>query len=145
MPAPAGATSETANQSHSVVPSLGRSWGALLLAILQALCVVSVAMARAGIVLGAASVTAVTWANFFHRDIFRLPILVLAVAGAGFNLYLLWNSRRLRNAPAAAWRKRPLTTGERWRIGLVFCLSIFTLVTAAAEVYYHRIIHHTTI
>ena len=138
------ATSETANQSRSAVPSLGRSWGALLLAILQALCVVSVGMARAGIVLGAGAATAVYWANFFHRDIFRLPILVVAVVGAGFNLYLLWNSRRLRNAPAAAWRKRPLTRGERWRIGVVLCLSILTLVTAAAEFYYHRIIHQTS-
>jgi len=145
MPASAGAPSETANQSHSVVPSLGRSWGALLLAILEALCVFSVGMARAGIVLGAASATAVNWANFFHRDIFRIPILVLAVAGAGFNLYLLWNGHRLRNAPAAAWRKRPLTTVERWKIGVVFCLSILTLVTAAAEVYYHRILHNSSI
>ena len=143
MPA-AETTSETADQSRSAVPSLGRSWGALLLAVLQALCVVSVGIARAGIVLGAGTATAVYWANFFHRDIFRLPILILAVAGAGFNLYLLWNSHRLRNAPAAAWRKRPLTRGERLRIAVVFCLSIFTLVTVALEVYYHRIVHQTS-
>src|SRR5258708_24300460 len=110
MPASVGAPSETANQSHSVVPSLGRRWGALLLAILEALCVFSVGMARAGIVLGAASATAVNWANFFHRDIFRIPILVLAVAGAGLHFYLLSHGHRPRNAPSAALRKPPLTT-----------------------------------
>src|SRR5260370_41400962 len=97
MPASAGAPSETANQSHSVVPSLGRSWGALLLAILEALCVFSVGMARVGIVLGAASATAVNLANFFHRDIFRIPILVLAVAGAAVYFYFTLHGRPRSN------------------------------------------------
>ncbi|HWX53449.1 MAG TPA: hypothetical protein VN176_02535 [Verrucomicrobiae bacterium] len=141
MPESPGSTSTTTDAA--IAPPLGRSWGVLALAVLEALCVFSVAIARAGIVLGASSAAAVGWANFFHRDIFRLPVLFLAIAGALFNLYLLWNARRLRNAPAAAWRKRPLTRRESWRIGLVFTLSLVTLATAATEIYFHRAIHHT--
>jgi hypothetical protein len=125
------------------LPSLPRSWGSLVLAVLEALCVFSVAVARAGYVLGGSAAVVVGWARFLHRDIFRVPALFLATAGAAFNLYLLWNARRLRNAPSAAWRKRPITSRERWRIRLVFWLSVLTLATATAEIYFHRVTQHT--
>src|SRR6266852_2652352 len=139
MPEPSSETIKNNQASSTVTPPLSRSWGALALAVLEALCVFAVAMARAGFVLGGSSAVVASWANFFHRDIFRIPALLLATVGALINLYLLWNARRLRNAPAAAWRKRPRTSRERWRIGLVFWLSVLTLATVAAEVYFHRV------
>ncbi len=144
MPEPSAGTVKDKEASLDIAPPrLGRSWGVLALAALEALCVFSVAMARAGFVLGASAAGVASWANFFHRDIFRIPALLLATAGAAFNLYLLWNARRLRNAPAAAWRKRPRTSRELWRIRLVFWLSVVTLITVVAEVYFHRILNHT--
>ncbi|HJX84422.1 MAG TPA: hypothetical protein VJ723_08780, partial [Candidatus Angelobacter sp.] len=104
MPEPSSETVRNSDASSHIAPPVGRSWGALALAVLEALCVFSVAMARAGFVLGGSAAVVASWANFFHRDIFRIPALLLATAGALINLYLLWNARRLRNAPAAAWR-----------------------------------------
>lgn len=123
-----------------------QSWGAFLLAIVEAFCVFVVTAAKAGIALGAISATAAgSAALFVHRDSLRIPALLLAIAGALFNLFLLWRFHTLRNAPAAAWRKRPLTRGQRWRIGLVLALSLITLLTAGAEIYFHRVLHHTRI
>lgn len=143
MPEPISETVKNNPASPNVAPPLGRSWGALALAVLEALCVFAVTMARAGFVLGGSSAVVASWANFFHRDIFRIPALFLATVGALINLYLLWNARQLRNAPAAAWRKKPYTKRERWRIGLVFSLSVLTLATVAAEIYFHRTLHHS--
>ncbi|HXB19749.1 MAG TPA: hypothetical protein VNV88_00135 [Candidatus Solibacter sp.] len=128
---------------EEVQPSLKRSWGMLFLAIIEAVCVFSVAAARAGFVVGSSSAIFAGWSTFLHRDIFRIPILATAIAGAILNLYLLWKRHKLRNADAAAWRRRPITKRERWKTSLVLFLSILTLVTSAIEIYLHRSIHHT--
>lgn len=121
-----------------------QSWGTFILAAVEAVCVFVVAAGRAGIALSSISATATASAAvFLHRDSFRIPVLLLAIAGSLFNLFLLWRFYRLRNAPAAAWRKKPLTKRERWRIGLVLALSVLTLLTAGAEIYFHRLLHHT--
>jgi len=122
-----------------------RSWTVLLLAFIEAVCVFSVAAAKAGILLGSAAAVATGWSVSLHRDSIRIPVLLVAFTGAGFNLYLIWKRRRLRNSPAAAWRKRPLTKRERLRTGLVLWLSVLTLILGAAEIYFHRILHHTII
>jgi hypothetical protein len=122
-----------------------QSWGAFALATIEAVCVFYVGASQAGLLVGSVAAGAVGVARFIHRDIFRLPILFAAVLGAAFNLYLVWNAQRLRNAPAAAWRKRPLTGRERWRIGMVVGLSVLTFAIAAWEVLLHRRLHHTII
>jgi DNA-binding transcriptional LysR family regulator len=120
-----------------------RTWAALILAFIEAVCVFSVAAAKAGVLLGAAAAITTGWAASLHRDAIRIPVLLIAMAGAGFNLYLIWNRRRLRNRPAAAWRKRPLTKRERLKTALVLWLSLLTLALGAAEIYFHRLLHHT--
>jgi hypothetical protein len=129
-------------QEREYVP-VGRSWGALALAVVEAVCVFAVGAAQTGILAGSLAVGTSGIANFIHREIFRVPILLAAMAMAALNLYLLWNSRMLRNAPAAAWRKRPLTSRERFRIGLVLGLSLATFAIAACEIVLHRRLHHT--
>jgi hypothetical protein len=120
-----------------------RSWAVLFLAFIEAVCVFSVAAAKAGVLLGSAAAIATGWSVSLHRDAIRIPVLLVAMTGAGFNLYLLWKRRRLRNSPAAAWRKRPLTKRQRLKTALVFWLSLLTLVLGAAEIYFHRLLHHT--
>jgi hypothetical protein len=122
---------------------LKRSWTVLLLTGIEAVCVFTVTAAKAGVVLGAVAATISGWTLALHRDIIRIPILLLAIAGAGLNLYLVAQRRRLRNNPAAAWRRKPLSKGERFRTTLVVWLSVCTLVLAAAEIYFHRLFHHT--
>jgi hypothetical protein len=93
-------------QTH--VP-LKRSWGAFLLATIEAVCLFVVTAGRTGIALSAISASLTGWIGFLHRDIFRIPALLLAIIGSVLNLWILWRFHRLRNAPAAAWRKKPLT------------------------------------
>jgi sterol desaturase/sphingolipid hydroxylase (fatty acid hydroxylase superfamily) len=130
-------------EEESMTLPVGRSWGAFVLATVEAVCVFYVGAAQAGLLVGSFAAGALGVANFIHREIFRVPILLAAIVGAALNLYLMWNAQRLRNAPAAAWRKRPLTGRERWRIGLVLGLSLATFAIAAGEIVLHRRSHHT--
>ena len=131
-------------ERNSQIP-IKRSWGAFILAIVEAVCLFAVTAAGAGIALGSGAAAVAGWALFLHRDIFRIPALLLAIGGAAFNLFLLWTAHRLRNAPTAAWRKRPITSKERSRIVLVFVLSVLTLIICGAEIYLHRLLHHSII
>lgn len=134
------ATEALERQNH--VP-LKRSWGAFLLATVEAVCLFVVAAGRTGIALSTISASVTGWVTVLHRDIFRIPALLLAIVGSMLNLWILWRSHHLRNAPSAAWRKRPLTVKDRWRIGLVLTLSALTLFTAGFEIYFHRLTHHS--
>lgn len=120
-----------------------RSLGALALATVEAICVFYVGASQAGLLVGTFAAGTLGVARYIHRDIFRIPILMVAVAGAALNLYLVWNAQRLRNAPAAAWRKRPLTGRERGRIAMVVGVSLVTFAIAAWEILLHRRLHHT--
>lgn len=122
-----------------------QSWGAFALAAVEAICVFYVGASHAGLLVGSFAVGFAGVSRFLHRDVFRVPILIAAVLGAVLNLYLVWNARRLRNASSAAWRKRPMTNRERWRIGLVVGLSVLTFAVAAWEIVLHRRLHHTII
>lgn len=121
------------------------SWITLIISIVEAVCVFAVAAAKAGLVLGSAAIALTGWTLLLHRDVIRIPLLFIAIVGSLINLYLLWRAHRLRTAPSAAWRRRPLTSREQWRIGLVFSLSVVTLALGMAEIYFHRLLHHTFI
>lgn len=121
------------------------SWMTLIISIVEAVCVFAVAAAKTGLVLGSAAVALTGWTLSLHQDVIRIPLLLIAIVGSLINLYLLWRAHRLRTAPSAAWRRRPLTTREQWRIALVFSLSVVTLGLGIAEIYFHRLLHHTFI
>jgi len=116
------------------------SWGALLLAVLETVCVFYVSAAKLGLAVAAATIATSGWATMLHKDIFRIPMLALASLAATFNLFLVWRARSLMNAPAAAWRRRTPTRRERWRVRVVAGLSVLTLLLTAAEVSIHM--HH---
>jgi hypothetical protein len=119
-----------------------RGWAALILAFIEAVCVFTVAAAKVGILVGTVGAVLAGWAVILHRDAIRIPVLLIAMTGATFNLYLIWKRRRLRNSPAAAWRKRPLTKQERVKTALVFWLAVGTLILGALEIYFHHVLHH---
>jgi hypothetical protein len=121
------------------------SWMTFTISIIEAVCVFSVAAAKTGLVLGSAAIALTGWTLTLHRDVIRIPLLLIAIVGSLINLYLLWRAHRLRAAPSAAWRRRPLTTREQWRIALVLSLSVVTLGLGMAEIYFHRLFHHTFI
>jgi hypothetical protein len=122
-----------------------QSIGAFILAAIEALCVVYLSVAKAGFILAAAAVASSAWSTVLHRDIIRIPMLLVSTLGALVNLYLLWKAHRLRNAPAAAWRRQPLKKVDRWRIGVVLASSLLALGLTAMEIFFHRIIHHTLV
>jgi hypothetical protein len=122
-----------------------QGWGAFMLAAVEAVCVFTVGAAKAGFLLGGMAAFAAGWSKYLHRDLIRIPVLLTAIAGAGLNLYVLWRRQRLRNAPAAAWRKKALTKREQLRIVLVLSLAILTLAFVISEIYLHRLVHNTII
>jgi hypothetical protein len=121
------------------------SWSSFVFALLQSLCsaVVAISGIRVAIGLGALAAAAGIHApaRGFHADAIRIPMMTLALVGALLNLYLLWNARRLRNRPAAQWRRIPLTAKKKASERLQLSLSILTLLLLAAEWITHPMIH----
>lgn len=120
-----------------------KSWAALILAVIEAVCVFAIMTAKAGLLVGAVAIFLAGWAKYLHGDIFRIPVLLLAILGSLANLYLVWKFFRLRSGSAAAWRKRPLASSDKWRLGLVLSFGVITLAIALTEIYFHRSLHHT--
>jgi len=121
------------------------SWSSFVFALLQSLCsaVVAISGIRVAIGLGALAAAAGIHApaRGFHADAIRIPMMTLALIGALLNLYLLWNARRLRNRPAAQWRRIPLTAKKKASERLQLILSILALLLLAAEWITHPMIH----
>jgi uncharacterized membrane protein SpoIIM required for sporulation len=133
------------DSERSLSVPISRVCASFILATFEAICLFYVAAAKAGLVVLAANMATSIWATFLHQGIFRIPLLLLAAVGSIFNLYLVWNAHRLRNAPAAAWRKKKLTRQQQWRIQVIVLLSLATLTLVGTEIYFHRVIHHSSI
>jgi disulfide bond formation protein DsbB len=131
--------------------SVGRTawwinWSSFVFALLQSACtaVLAVSGVRVVIGLGALAVAAGTNApaKGFHQDGIRIPMMLLALAGALINLYVLWKQWSLRRRPASQWRIQPLTAKERRSQWLQFVLAIVTLALLGLEWWTHPMIHH---
>ena len=102
--------------SEAVNPTAPRMWAvsltSLLFILLQSACTVAVAFSgiNAAVGLGsfAAAIGLTRLTGSFHADLIRLPMMVLALAGSVFTLYIVRRARVLRARPASQWRIRPL-------------------------------------
>jgi hypothetical protein len=121
--------------------SMWLSSGSLALAAIEAVCVFLVSASGLAAMVGGSAIILAQGILFFHSAAIRLPILALATIGAFLNLGLMWNQARLRNAPAAKWRKQLLTSKEISRVRLVVSMSMLTLLCVAAELYFHYRFH----
>lgn len=117
------------------------SSGSLFFAAVEAICLFLVGASGLAVALGGSAIVLAQGALFFHSAAIRLPILGVGGACAVLNLWLLLNQWRLRRAPAAQWRIRPLTQKERRRILLIAVMSVLALVLVAAELYLHHKLH----
>ena len=81
-----------------------------------AVCAFFIVLSKIGILVGFTSFLLTVIASRAHAVAVRVPLLSGSLFGAAANLFMLWNGHRLRTAPAAAWRRRPLSLAERWRI-----------------------------
>src|SRR5579864_5744502 len=114
-------------------------------AILQSACTAVFVISGFRLAIGLSALAAAAGihapARGFHSDALRIPMMLLALAGALINLYVIWKIRRLRNNPAAQWRRQPLSKktiySERLQIGL----AILTLALLCAEWITHPLVH----
>jgi len=122
------------------------AWSSFLFALLQSICgaVVAINSLRLAIGIGALVMTTGAGAAMarFHTDWIRVPMIILALVGSLVNIAILVQVRRLRNRPAAQWRRKELTSRqirmERWQ----WALSLAALVLIGIEEYLHFGFHH---
>lgn len=120
------------------------SGASVAMALLQSLCtaVLMVNSIRVGIGLAALAAGSIAAPLIpLHRDSIRIPMLIIAVAGAVVNLAVLWWVRRLRNRPEAQWRRKELSRKQRFSERLQVVMAILTLLLVGLEVWTHAILH----
>ena len=113
------------------------NWSSFFLAFLQSVCSTFIALhgIRLLVGIGAVVLASSAWhlAERLHSDAIRVPMMVIALAGALLNLLALWQVRRLRHRSASAWRQQPLTPSKRRSETVQLVLSVLTLVLLFAE------------
>ncbi|MFI5097897.1 MAG: hypothetical protein ACHQT6_08000 [Candidatus Acidiferrales bacterium] len=118
------------------------AWSSLFLAFVQSVCAAFVALSGLRILIGAAAVASAAGVLGFvdrhiHIDTTRIPMVLLALAGALFNLVAVWQVRRLRARPASAWRRKTMSAGNLNSERLQLALSVLTLLLLVVEEWYH--------
>ncbi len=120
-------------------------WTGFLFILLQSICaaVLSLTGLRFLIGVGALAMAAglVRTAGSFHADAIRIPMMVVAVAGAAVNLFVVRRIRTLRAKPASQWRMRPATAKQLRSETTQVVLAYLTLVLVVMEWVLHRILH----
>jgi len=136
------AAEESAGVSVTRTSSTWIAWSSVFLAFVQSVCAGFVALSGLRLLIGAAAVASAAGAlgfvdRHFHIDAIRLPMVLLALAGALFNLMAIWQVRRLRARPGSAWRQKAVSAGKLNSERLQLALSVLTLLLLAVEEWYH--------
>ena len=123
------------------------SWSGIFFAVLQSVCSAFVALSGVRLVIGvgafAAATGALQAADRLHVNAIRIPMMLLALLGAVWNLIALCRVRNLRRRPASAWRQQPVPKAKRRSELLQFAISVLTLLLLAAEsVAHYSLFHH---
>lgn len=141
------ATNESASTDSTGVSGKTRllNWSGLLIAFLQSACTAVIAISGVRVAIGLTGLSAAaglhTPAHGWHSDYIRVPLMGLALLGSVLNLYVIWKARRLRNRPAAQWRKKPLSAAKLRSERFQIALAVVTLVLLAAEWITHPMVH----
>lgn len=118
------------------------NWTAIFFAVLQSVCSAFIALSGVQILIGAGAFAAAAgvlrFADQMHVAPIRIPMMLLALAGAAWNLLSLWRVRSLRRRPASAWRQRPLPPAKRRSERFQLAISVLTLLLLAVE----ELAHH---
>ena len=122
------------------------NWSSFVFALLQSACTAVLAVSGIRVVIGLGALAAAAGTNApargFHQDAIRIPMMLLALAGALVNLYVLWRQWSLRRRPSSQWRIKPLTPKEKRSQWLQFVLASVTLVLLGLEWWTHSMLHH---
>ena len=118
-----------------------------LFAMIQSLCTAVFAVSGVRVAIGLSALAAVSGvyapARGFHQDAIRIPMLIVAAAGAVVNLAVLAWIRHLRSRPSAQWRRRELSSRERRSERLQVALAVVTLLLVGLETLTHPKIHRS--
>jgi hypothetical protein len=127
------------------IPFLGGA--SFVFVLLQSICTAVLTISGIRVAIGLSALAAASGvyapARGFHQDAIRIPMLVIATAGALVNLALLAWIRHLRNRPAAQWRRRELTAKEKRSERLQIVLAVITLILVGLETWTHTMVHRT--
>jgi hypothetical protein len=122
------------------------NWSSFGFALLQNICAAVLTINSVRVAIGVGSIAAASgvWPTIFrfHADAIRIPMMIIALVGAVINLAALWQIRRLRNRPAAQWRRVPLSASQKRSETFQLVLSILTLALLAFEAALHYVLHH---
>jgi hypothetical protein len=136
--------------SGTVNATASRVWAvsftSLLFALLQSACTVAVAFSGVSAAVGlgtfAAAIGLTRLTGTFHTNLIRLPMMVLALTGSLFTLYIVRRARVLRARPASQWRILPRTSKEKRKETFQIALSTLTIMLIVAEIVTHVYVTH---
>ena len=144
----ADATPLETRESETPARSLRALGGAsFLMAVLQSICTAVLTISGIRVAIGLTALAAASGvyapARGFHQDAIRIPMLILAAAGAIVNLAVLAWIRHLRSRPSAQWRRRELSAKQKRSERLQIVLAIMTLILVGLETWTHPMVHRT--
>jgi hypothetical protein len=123
------------------------SGASFMIAMLQSLCTAVLTVSSLRVAIGVSALAAASGvyapARGFHQDAIRIPMLILAAAGAAVNLVVLGWIWHLRSRPAARWRRRKLSLSQKRSERLQFVFSIVTLILVGLETWTHPMVHRS--
>jgi hypothetical protein len=127
-------------------PSWLVGFTSLVFIVLQSACTAVMAISGVRLLIGLGALAAASGlhrpSSGFHADIYRIPMMVIALGGSVLNLYVIWRIRSLRARPSSQWRVQQPTVRQRRSESLQIALAIFTLVLVAAEYVTHLFVHN---
>jgi hypothetical protein len=120
-------------------------WTSVLFALLQSLCTAVLTISGIRVAIGLSALAAASGiyapAKGWHQDAIRIPMLIIATAGAVLNLAVIAWIRHLRNQPSARWRRRKRSPKEKRSERLQIVLAIVTLLLVGVETWTHTLVH----
>lgn len=140
------ASTSVSNWTRSTkIAALGSA--SLAMALLQSLCTAVLTISGIRVAIGLTALAAASGiyapAKGFHQDAIRIPMLMVATAGAFINLAVLAWIRHLRSRPSAQWRRRPLSPKQKRSERLQIVLAVVTLILVGLETWTHSLVHRT--
>ena len=153
MPAISTKPPESAETASKLLPSQVTgtqtviAWSGFMFALLQSVCTFFTALDGLRLLIGAGALAAMLQAgkmwDHLHTDWIRVPMVALAFLGSVLNLLVLRRIWRLRNHPAAQWRRVSVSPRKKRMERLQFVLAVVTLVLVGIEEVTHfRTFHH---
>lgn len=119
----------------------------LVVALAQSLCTAVLTISGIRVAIGLSALAAASGiyapAKGFHQDAIRIPMLIIAAAGAVVNLAVVLWIWHLRARPSAQWRRRELRPGQKRSERLQVAMAIVTLLLVGLETWTHPMVHRT--